>query len=71
MFGITLVGNAKKHRRPYWLLGGLLLLSVVLQGACGGGGSNSIVQQPTNYTVTVTAVSGTITHTTQVTVTVL
>jgi len=71
MFGVTVVGGSKKLRRRYWVLCGLLLLFVVLQTACGGGSpSNGIVQQPTNYTVSVTGVSGVITHTTQVTVTV-
>jgi DNA-binding beta-propeller fold protein YncE len=71
MFGVTVVGGSKKLRRRSWVLGGLLLLFVVLQTACGGGSpSNGIVQQPTNYTVSVTGASGVITHTTQVTVTV-
>jgi hypothetical protein len=68
MFGVTLIGGWKKLRRGHWVLGGLLLLLVFLQAACGSS-NNSVVPQPTNYTVTVTAVSGTITHTTNVTVT--
>jgi len=69
MLGITFVGRSKKLRRRYWVLGGLLLLLVFSQLACGGSPSSSVVQQPTNYTVTVTGASGTITHTTSVTVT--
>jgi DNA-binding beta-propeller fold protein YncE len=66
VFGISLVRGSKKQRRRYWALGGFLLLLVLLQTACGGSSpSNS-----TNYTVTVTGVSGTITHTAQMTVTV-
>jgi len=66
VFGITIIGGSKKQRRRYWALGGFLLLLVLLQTACGGSSpSNS-----TNYTVTVTGVSGTITHTAQMTVTV-
>jgi hypothetical protein len=71
MFGVTLVAGSKKQRHRYGVPCGLLLLLILLQTACGGGSSRtSVVQQPTNYMVTVTGVSGTITHTTQVTVTV-
>jgi hypothetical protein len=71
MFGITVVGGSKKLRRRYWVLCGFLLL-LFLQTACGGGNSSSGggKQGPTNYTVTVTGASGTMRHTTQVTVTV-
>ena len=67
IFGVTLIGRSTKLQGRYWVLGGMLLLLVLLQTACGG--SSNSVQQPTNYTVTVTAVSGAITHTTSVTVT--
>ena len=71
MFGVTLVAGSKKQRRLYWMAGVFpLLLLLGLQLGCASGSSNSVVPQPTNYTVTVTAVSGTITHTTNVTVTV-
>ncbi len=70
MFGITLVGRARKQWRRYWMIGVFPLLVLVLQLGCGGSSGNSAVHQPTNYTVTVTAASGTITHTTNVTVTV-
>jgi len=46
-------------------LGGSLLLLLVLQSACGGGTTTG----QTSYTVTVTAASGAIQHTTQVGVT--
>jgi len=69
LFGITLVGGSRKPRRRYWVLCSLLVLFVSLQVACGGG-SSQVVQQPTNYTVTVTGVSGAIQHSTQVSVTV-
>ena len=72
MFGITVVGSSKKLRRRYWVLCGLLMLMLFLQTACGGSNSSSGggTPSPTNYTVTVTGTSGTIQHTTQVTVTV-
>ena len=72
MFGITVVGGSKKLRRRYWVLCGLLMLMFFLQTACGGSNSSSGggTPSPTNYTVTVTGTSGTIQHTTQVTVTV-
>jgi uncharacterized repeat protein (TIGR03803 family) len=71
MFGITLVGRSKKHGFLYCVLGALLLLLVLLQMACGGSSNNRVTTQgPKNYTVTVTGASGTIAHTTQVSVTV-
>jgi hypothetical protein len=71
MFVFTLVGGSKNQRRWDATVGALLLLMVLLQTACGGAGSRtSVVQQPTNYTVTVTGAAGTIQHTTQVAVTV-
>lgn len=66
VLGIALVPGSKKRRR-YWMPCGFFLLLVLLQAACGGGGSSNA---GTNYTVTVTATSGTIQHTAQVTVTV-
>jgi uncharacterized repeat protein (TIGR02543 family) len=52
-----------------WLLFSIFIGSVVLQAGCGGGSSKP-PPQPLNYTVTVTATSGAIQHTTQVGVTV-
>jgi DNA-binding beta-propeller fold protein YncE len=60
-------GKSKNRRRSPWLLCSLFTAFAALQAGCGGGSSNP---PPLNYTVTVTATSGAIQHTTQVTVTV-
>ena len=62
---LAAVGGSKKRIRRRWALGGSLLLLLVLQSACGGGTTTG----QTSYTVTVTAASGAIQHTTQVGVT--
>jgi len=59
----------KQRRRQLWLLCTLFLAFVALQGGCGGG-STPPPPPPLNYTVTVTATSGAIQHTTNVSVTV-
>lgn len=59
--------KSKNRRRSLWPLCGLFIAFIALQAGCGGG---SQLPPPLNYTVTVTATSGTIQHTTQVTVTV-
>lgn len=64
------LAKSKNRRRSCWLLCSLFLAFVALQAGCGGGSSNQLTPPPLNYTVTVTATSGTIQHTTQVTVTV-
>jgi DNA-binding beta-propeller fold protein YncE len=60
----------KSKRRQFWLLCGLFIALVALQTGCGGGSSNPPPLRALNYTVTVTATSGAIQHTTQVAVTV-
>jgi len=63
--------TSKQRRRQLWLLCSLFLAFVALQAGCGGGSSNQqTAPQQLNYTVTVTATSGAIQHTTHVTVTV-
>ena len=57
-----------KKRARQWLACAVLLAAVVFPAACGGGGSIKRVAQ--SYIVTVTGVSGTITHEVQVNVTV-
>ena len=71
LIGFGLVsGKPKERRRQLWLLCSLFLAFVALQTGCGGGSGNQLTPPPLNYTVTVTATSGPIQHTTQVTVTV-
>jgi len=60
-------GKSKQRRRWLWLLCSLFVVFVALQAGCGGG-SGALQTQPQNYIVTVTANSGAIQHTTQVTV---
>jgi uncharacterized repeat protein (TIGR01451 family) len=60
----------KQHRRNLWLPCGFLLGLAVLQAGCGGGSSASPPPVAQNYTVTVTATSGAIHHSTPITVTV-
>ena len=75
MQGLVLLGfcvalsKMKQRPRQIWLLCSLFLCHIVLQAGCGGG-SSTPPPAPLNYTVTVTATSGAIQHTTQVTVTV-
>jgi uncharacterized repeat protein (TIGR01451 family) len=71
VFGIVFTGHARRDRRGRWLLLALLMLSTVLPVACGGGSSQPI-QQPQQFTVTVTAANSStaLEHTTTISVTV-
>jgi len=62
------LGDFKKRRGLSLLLGGVLILFVVL-GGCAAGSSTS-GPTPQNYTVTVSATSGSVQHSTTVTLTV-
>jgi len=66
LVGISFILSWKKERRAYSVLFGFLVL-LLLQSACGGGGTTG---QATNYTATVTGVSGSIQETAQISVTV-
>jgi len=67
LIGFSLAsGKSKQHTRQLWLIYSIMIAFVALQAGCGGKSN----PPPVNYTVTVTATSGTIQHTTQVTVTV-
>jgi hypothetical protein len=70
LFGIGLISRKQRERsRNQWLLtGSSVVLFAVVVGCRGGNSSQQ--SQPQNYTVTVTATSGAIQHTAQVTVTV-
>jgi uncharacterized repeat protein (TIGR03803 family) len=68
LIGLLLAKIISKHRR-LWLLCSLPLAFVSLLAGCAGGSSTQQTQ-PLNYTVTVTATSGRIQHTTQILVTV-
>jgi predicted benzoate:H+ symporter BenE len=57
-----------KKPRKFWALPLLMLLATILPAGCGG--SSSAPPPPQNYTVTVTAQSGAIQHSTTISVTV-
>ncbi len=65
VFGM-LVAGAGKSRRRRLVLGSFLLFTLAFEGACGG----SSPPPPENFTVTVTATSGAISHSAQVAITV-
>ena len=64
--GCVLAASLDKKRRRNWLLGSILL-GLSLPAACSGG---SNPPPPQNFTITVTASSGALQHTSNVTVTV-
>jgi hypothetical protein len=66
VFGIMLMGGLGDRRSRIAVGYGLLFLLLAFQFAC----SNSSKQSATNYTVTITGVSGSVQNTAQVTVTV-
>ena len=77
LLGIMLLTISKKERRACSALAGLLLL-ITLQSACGSsggsstggsGGSGGMTGAPTNYTATITAVSGSMQVSAQISVT--
>jgi hypothetical protein len=58
-----------RNRRGRWMLYALLIAATVLPTACGGG-SSTRQSKPQNYSVTVSATSGALQHSTTVSVTV-
>ena len=67
-FGLAF-GKSKQRRLQLWLLCSLFLGFLAMPAGCGGGSSGQQTQ-PQNFVVVVTATSGAIQHTAQVTVTV-
>ncbi len=71
LMGCVLATGIDKKRRRKWALCLLMLAATILPVACGGGSSSGPPPPPAqNYTVTVTATSGSIQHSTTVAVTV-
>jgi len=70
LLGCVLATGFDKKRRRLWALCLLMMAATILPAACGGSSSVTKGPPPQNYTVTVTATSGAIQHSTQVTVTV-
>ena len=68
LLGCVLASGFDKKRRRLWALCLLLMATTILPAACGGG--NNVPPPPVaqTYTVTVTATSGALQHSTNVTV---
>jgi hypothetical protein len=74
LFGIVLV-TRKRRRGKRWGFSGTCILALLLLIGCGGGSSGTGPQPmpgtpPGTYTVAVQAISGTVSHSTTVTLTV-
>src|SRR2546422_1238857 len=70
LLGCVLVTGFDRKRRKFWALCLLMLAATMLPAACGGGSNVTKGPPPQNFTVTVTATSGAIQHSTPITVTV-
>jgi YVTN family beta-propeller protein len=68
--GFVSAGSSRRRRRGIYMLLGCTTVAFFVLGACGGGSDGSKIQTPTNYTITVTATSGAIAHTAQITASV-
>jgi hypothetical protein len=70
--GIVVLGGQRRRigrRLPGWIFAAIVLFGLLGLGGCSGN-SGFFGPQPTTYTVTVTATSGSLTHSTAVTLTV-
>ncbi len=70
LLGISVIRQSRTKRARTLTLSSLLLILIILQIGCSSALNGGRTGSPTNYTVTVTASSGTIQHMTQVTITV-
>jgi hypothetical protein len=74
LFAAVLLGGLSSRRRWLGIIGLFMVVAVLTGVACGGGGGSTVKKsQGTpagSYTVTVTATSGSTTHTTSVNLTV-
>jgi len=70
LLGCLLATGLDRKRRRIWALCLLIMLATILPAACGGGSTPIKGPPPQNFTVTVTATSGKIQHSTNVMVTV-
>jgi hypothetical protein len=70
LLGCVLTTGFDKKRRRLWALCLMILLVAILLTACGGGSNAPPPPVAQNYTVTVTATSGALQHSTTISVTV-
>jgi len=70
LVGCVLAAGLDKKRGGTWLLCLLAMLVTILLAACGSSSTNGGGPPPQDYTVTVTATSGALQHSTNINVTV-
>jgi len=70
LLGCVLVTGFDEKRRRKWALHFVMLAATILSAACGGSSSVTKGPPPQNYSVTVTARSGVLQHSTAISVTV-
>jgi hypothetical protein len=68
--GLLFAAGFDKKRRRAWFLCVAVITASMLPAACGGGSNTPPPPPVQNYTVTLTATSGTIQHSTTISVTV-
>jgi uncharacterized repeat protein (TIGR01451 family) len=70
LLGCVLATRLDTKRRKFWALCVLMLAVTIFPAACGGSSNVTKGPPPQNFTITVTATSGALQHSTNVTVTV-